>query len=229
MNLQKRDCGMELKLVPYGAGWTDVYFNINGDNLYFIITSVWSDQFSKLLEVLYYLHPDQNDPKRNNDIDYWDGVCELIKGHYKVTKIVERCEECPATIVSIPHNAELHWDEEGSSSHWVFTREPTEDTDFTLQIDICIHRDEEKRFSYQVQYKDFCYAVAKTCTEVLKSHGIYGYHHSTYEDDLNLRHLLFVKSVALDCLETRILTDNGDGLGESTSFEKELELLLFDM
>lgn len=39
MNLQKRNCGMEMKLVPYGAGWTDVYFNINGDNLYFIITS----------------------------------------------------------------------------------------------------------------------------------------------------------------------------------------------
>ena len=25
MNLQKRNCGMEVKLVPYGAGWTDVY------------------------------------------------------------------------------------------------------------------------------------------------------------------------------------------------------------
>ena len=74
MNLQKRDCGMELKLVPYGAGWTDIYFNINGDNLYFIITSVWSDQFSKLLEVLYYLQPDQNDPKRKYDIDNCDGI-----------------------------------------------------------------------------------------------------------------------------------------------------------
>ena len=97
MELKKRNCGMELRLVPYGAGWTDVYFNIGNDKLYFIITSVWSDQFSKLLEVLYYLHPDQKDPKRNDDIDYWDGICELIKGHYKVTKIVERCEECPAT------------------------------------------------------------------------------------------------------------------------------------
>ena len=95
--------------------------------------------------------------------------------------------------------------------------------------DKIVYRDEKKNYTYKVRYKDFCYAVAKTCTEVLKSHGIYGYHHSTYEDDLNLQHLLFIKAVALDCLEIRTLTDNGDGFGESTSFEKELELLLFDM
>ena len=123
----------------------------------------------------------------------------------------------------------MHWDEEGSSSHWVFTREPTEDEDFELQIDICLRRGDEKNFSYKVRYKDFCYAVAKTCTEVIKSYGIYGYHHSTYEDDINLRHFLFVKAVALDCLDIRKLTDNGDGLGESSSFEKEMELLMFDM
>ena len=38
------------------------------------------------------------------------------------------------------------------------------------------NRDEEKHYSYKVRYKDFCYAVAKTCTEVIKSYGIYGYH-----------------------------------------------------
>ncbi len=230
MKLTKRDCGMEIKLVPYGAGWTDVYFNINGDNLYFIITSVWSAQFSKLLEVLYYLHPNQNDPKRNeHDVDYCDGVCEDINGESKVVKIVKRCEECPATIRPIPHKAKFHWDEEGSSSDWFFTREPTEAEDFKLQIDICIRRGEEKHYSYEVRYKDFCYAVAKTCTQVLKSHGIYGYHHSTYVDDINLSHLLFIKAVALDCMEVRALKNNGEGLGESTSFKKEIKLLLFDM
>ena len=71
MELKKRDCGMELKLVPYGGGWTDVYFNVGNDKLYFIISSVWSDQFSKLLEALYYLHPCQNDPGKNDDIDYY--------------------------------------------------------------------------------------------------------------------------------------------------------------
>lgn len=229
MNLQKRDCGMEIKLVPYGGGWTDVYFHIGDDELYFIITSIRCDQFSKLLEILYYLHPDQNDPMSNDNIDYWDGVYEIINGKCVVSKIVEHCEEYPAIIHSIPHKAEMHWDEEGSSSHWIFTREPTEESDFELQIDICIHQEKEKHYSHKVRYQDFCYAVAKTCTEVLKSHGIYGYHHATYTDDINLRHLLFIKAVALDCLEARTLTDMGKESGEGTSFEKELELLLFDM
>lgn len=228
MNLMKRECGMEMKLVPYGAGWTDVYFNIGNDKLYFIITSIWSDQFSKLLEVLYYLHPDQNDPKRNDDVDYWDGVCEFVNGKSEIVQIVERYDGL-GIVRPIPHKAELHWDEEGSFSHWTFTREPTVNADFELQIDICIKRDEEKYYSYKVSYKDFCYAVSKACTDTLKSHGIYGYHHSTYEDDFNLRHLLFIKAVAMDCLETRELTDMGDKFGESTSFEKEIELLLFDM
>ena len=228
MNLMKRDCGIEMKLVPYGAGWTDVYFNIGNDNLYFIITSIWSDQFSKLIEVLYYLHPDQNDPKGNDAVDYWDGVCEFVNGKPEIIQIAERYDGI-GIVRPIPYKAELHWDEEGSFSHWTFTREPTENTDFELQIDICIERDEEKHYSYKVRYKDFCYAVSKACTYTLKSHGIYGYHYSTYEDDFNLRHLLFIKAVALDCLEVRELTDMGDKLGESTSFEKEIELLLFDM
>lgn len=229
MKLVKRDCEIEMKLVPYGAGWTDFYLNIGDDKLYFIITSVWSDQFSKLLEVLYYLHPEQNDPHRNDDVEYWDGILKKVNGNYKVVEIVERVGTFPVTVRPIPYKTEMHWDEEGASSHWIFTREPTEDKDFELQIDISINRKETKEYSYKVKYKDFCYALAKTCTEVLKSHGIYGYHHSTYEDDINLRHLLFVKAVALDCLEIRELTDNGDGKGESTSFEKELDLLLFDM
>lgn len=193
---------MEMKLVPYGAGWTDVHFKIGDDNLYFIITSVWGDQFSRLLEVLYCLHPDQHDPQYVHVVDFWDET---------------------------PQKIELNWDEEGSSSHWSFLRLPSETEDFQVQIDICIRRDEEKHYSYQVRYQDFCYAVAKTCTEVLKSHGIYGYHHSTYVDDLNLRHLLFVKAVALDCFDARTLTWFEEGLGEGTDFEKELELLLFDM
>ena len=103
----------------------------------------------------------------------------------------------------------------------------TDTGNIKISIDIC--RGEDKHYEYNVRYKDFCYAVAKTCTEVLKSHGIYGYHHSIYEDDMHLRYLLFIKSVALENFEARELTDMGEKNGESTSFEKELELLLFDM
>ncbi len=108
MVLSKRDCSMEMRVIPYGAGWTDVYFNINGDSLYFIISSVGGDQFSALLEVLYYLHPNQCDPKKNYNIDYWHGICRDIDGESVVVKIMEHCEEDFAVVQFIPHKAELH-------------------------------------------------------------------------------------------------------------------------
>ena len=46
---------------------------------------------------------------------------------------------------------------------------------------------------------------------------------------MHLRYLLFIKSAALDNFEARELTDMGDKNGEGSSFEKEIELLMFDM
>jgi hypothetical protein len=229
MKLEKRDCGIEMKLVPYGAGWTDVYLNIGGDNLYFIITSVYGDQFSELLNSLYHLYPEQDDPEHNERVDFWNGLCERVDGKYEVVEIVEKIKDVPAVVRDIPYKAEFCWDEEGASSQWTLTRKPTLETDFEMQIDISVNRSEAKKYSYKVRYKDFCYAVAKACTQTLKSHGIYGYHYSVYYNDINLRHLLFIKSVALDNFEARSLTFNDRGNGESSCFEKELELLLFDM
>ena len=40
-----------MKLVPYGAGWTDVYLDIGKDNLYFILSSVLGDTFTDLLGI----------------------------------------------------------------------------------------------------------------------------------------------------------------------------------
>lgn len=224
--LKKRDCDISMKLVPYGAGWTDVYLNIGEDKLYFIISSVLGDTFTDLLRILYFLHPENHDPENEEDlIDCWWGLVEKDE----VVEIAERIDKCPCTIRPIPKKGEFSWDEEGAASNWIIEREPTLDTDFDIKISIDICRDEDKHYEYNVRYKDFCYAVAKTCTEVLKSHGIYGYHHSIYEDDMHLRYLLFIKSVALDNFEARVLTDKGDKNGEGSSFEKEIELLMFDM
>ena len=53
--LCKRSCDIKMKLVPYGGGWTDVYFDICGDSHYFIISSVLGYQFSDFLRILYLL------------------------------------------------------------------------------------------------------------------------------------------------------------------------------
>lgn len=225
--LTKRDCGIGMRLIPYGAGWSDVYLQIGGDDLRFILSSAWGDDFTHLLRILCFLHPDNCDPESmDHFMNCWEGVVE----NGEVVAIVENMDGLDGSeCIRIPWKAKLKWEEEGAFSQWTIEREPTLDTDFDIRITIDLCRKERKRYEYTVRYKDFCYAVAKTCTEVLKSHGIYGYHHSVYSDDMHVRYLLFIKSVALDCPQARTLTDLGEGKGYSTSLEKELELLLFDM
>ena len=68
-------------------------------------------------------------------------------------------------------------------------------------------------------------------TEVLKEYGFYGYRYSTEYDNINLNHLIFIKAYALDCLEVRDfknVIDKHTSTGK-TDFNKEMELLLFDM
>ena len=85
--LTRRDCDIKMKIVPYGAGWTDVYLNIGEDNLYFIISAMDGGTFTDLLRILYFLHPENDDPEREeNFIDCWEG---LVK-HGEVVKIAER-------------------------------------------------------------------------------------------------------------------------------------------
>lgn len=81
---------------------------------------------------------------------------------------------------------------------------------------------------YCVDEKDFCYAIAKACTDVLKQYGIYGYRYSTEYDTFDLHQLLFIKAYALECLDVRKLL-NADEWVKKTNFDKEIELLLFDM
>lgn len=227
MPLLKRPCPIHMKLVPYGAGWTDVHLTIGNDQLYFIISYALGDTFTDLLAVLYFLHPMNEDPEHaENFVDCLQGRVE----DGEVVEVAERIETFPCTVIPIPYQGSFVWDEEGACSRWTIEREPTADTDFDVRIGIDLCRDEKtEHFEYVVRYRDLCYAVAKACTEVLKFHGIYGYHHSIYHDDMHLRYLLFLKGVALDVPEVRKLTCFEDGNGVGSSFEKELELLTFDM
>ncbi len=232
MELKKRDCGIEMRLVPYGAGWIDVHLDIEGKHLYFIISSVLGHRFSDLLRALYHLYPNQRDPEDADDLlEYQFGICEWDGDEYKVQEIINDVEgrELPFVSRDIPWKATFTWDEEGSQSIWLLEREPTEETDFILHIHIDLCRDEMEHFEFTVRYQDFCYAVAKACTVALKSHGFYGYHHSVYTEDMNIRYLLFLKSIALGNDEARQLVFGERGHGECSDFSKELELLLFDM
>ncbi len=231
--LCKRSCDIKMKLVPYGGGWTDVYFDICGDSHCFIISSVLGYQFSDFLRILYHLHPNHGDSEKADDIiEYKCGLCAKDKNGYHVVRVLNQLQDAepPFVYQDIPWKAQFTWNEEGAQSNWTLERIPNQAEEFTLKIHIVHERSEVKIYDYEVPYKDLCYAVAKACTDMLKEYGFYGYHHSTYTQDLNIRHLLFLKSVALDNYDARKLTYYEEkGHGETTSLKKELELLLFDM
>ncbi|MBQ7005252.1 MAG: hypothetical protein IJN68_02350 [Clostridia bacterium] len=83
---------------------------------------------------------------------------------------------------------------------------------------------------FTVDDKEFCYAVAKACTEALKEFGFYGYRYSTESEPIKIHQLLFLKAYALGNMEARelIMVDEDFDCRKS-DFNKELELLLFDM
>jgi len=94
------------------------------------------------------------------------------------------------------------------------------------------------RKEFTVDGRDLCYAVAKACTEALKKYGFKGYLKSSGEqyvgDKIDLEMFLFIKAYALDALEARTTImaweqPNGWKHAYASSFEKEMELLLFDM
>ena len=86
--------------------------------------------------------------------------------------------------------------------------------------------------------RDLCYAIARGYTEAIKKYGFQGYLRSTGQqylgDSFEIEELLFVKAYALDVMESRELSTAWEKPkswrgAEKSSFEKEIELLLFDM
>ncbi len=94
------------------------------------------------------------------------------------------------------------------------------------------------KFKYTVDGRDLCYAIARGYTEALKKYGFQGYLRSTgmqyLGDIVAMEEFLFVKAYALDAIESRELKTVWERpkswmSADSSSFEKEIELLLFDM
>lgn len=233
MNLKKRDCNIKMKIVPYGGGWTDVYLDFGQEELYFVISYCVGNSFTDFMKILYHFYDNQRDPEREEDMLYsqfdakW--LLETGREHTCTPKDLEdlKIAEC---YDEVPWIADFSWDEEGSCSDWHIKRILPDKEGITLSIDIVICRSEVKKYHYEVSYKELCYAVAKAYTEMLKTYGFMGYHVSVYNEDAHIRYFLFLKAYALDCLEILALKSSGEkGDGEHSDFEKELELLLFDM
>lgn len=229
--MKKIKPNITLEIIPYGCGWEDIYLNIEGVSLYFSVSTVQGSSIQQLLRLLYYLYPRQEDPCHADDLQYYYGIRAPLGDSLHVAQITEQlCEEpLPYGFEEIPFKGSFEWDEEGAKSLWTVIRPPTNEPDFSVSLQITLLRETTVHYSFQLPYKDLCYAVAKACTALLKTYGLYGYHHMVYDWDMNLRYLLFLKGIALDQPQVRVLHPVKGKPNTATSLEQELNLLLTEM
>ena len=205
MKWQKRDCPIQMEIDPYGSGWEDITLDICGDHHWWSVSGSLGDGFWALVESLYALYPhqihDELEERRLTEFGY----------------------------ISLPKAAEFFWDHEGWGVRWKLTKESGQERDFNLTVDLEETDDDHKTFHYTVKYSDFCYAVGKAITEAVKKHGFGGFHTSVWESDVNVRHLCFLKACGMgkpDALKPSMAAKTGEAV---SSFEDEIELLMFDM
>lgn len=208
MKLQKRDCGVKIKLCPSGTQYLGVHFDFYGEKISWLASSAVScGQFGDFVSALYTLYFEEN-----------DGHNEWNQREYHSKDKNHKIFAASTTV---------DWDNEGEIMTIVMTKYYQGKK--ANKIHIKITTDYGKTFKdFCVDEKDFCYATARACTEVLKEYGIYGYRYSTEYDTFKYHQLLFIKAYALDCLEVRELL-KVDEFTKRTDFNKEMELLLFDM
>lgn len=147
----------------------------------------------------------------------FDGHCEWHKREYNDN---ENNEIQSVSVI-------VEWDGEGPYLTLEMTKELDGDTIILKKSSDYGETYEEE---YRVNDKEFCYAVAKACTEVIKQFGFYGYRFSTEGEPIMIHQLLFLKAYALNNLEARELTAVDEWFDcYKSNFKKEIELLLFDM
>lgn len=210
MKLQKRDCPIKAVIEPLGAELLAVTFDFGERKLEYTPSTATGDhQFGEFVCALYSL--------------YYEEWSERSDWHNE-WRSRDSCATSDGTIQT--RTVKVNWDGEGTYMMLEMTREKDGNT-----ILLRSSMDYGKTYQeYVVDDRDLCYAVAKACTEAIKQFGFYGYRYSTESEPIKLHQLLFLKAYALGNFEARDLTVIDEGLDCCKSdFEKELELLLFDM
>lgn len=211
MKLKKRDCKIKVNIEPLGAELLYVCFDFGYDKIEFTpsTAAMSNEQFGEFVCALYTLYVEKNSTTGDSH-DEWHRRRSQSDSNHKIL--------ATTTIVD--------WDGEGSCMLLEMTRKWNAET-----ILLRISKDYGKTFKeISVDDKEFCYAVAKACTEALKEFGFYGYRYSTESEPIKIHQLLFLKAYALENMEARelIMVDEDFDCRKS-DFNKELELLLFDM
>ena len=229
LQLNKRDCGTSIELIPCGACFLKVVWKIGDDNHVFWASSVMNYQFYSFIRAIYELYGEGNSDAHNHSIG-------SRKEWRRFSYNLETKKSSVETYCVL--------DGEGILYKFFFRREEVDDiapdTNEADPVSIRIVLPDNTEYRYVIDGKDLCYAVAKAYTEVLKKFGFYGYYTATAGDSscsgdvIPIYMFLFIKAYGLMNMEARELRDVPgcrweDDRTVAGSFERELELLLFDM
>ena len=203
--LKKRDCDISIRLTPCNSQYLHVEMDIQGEHLEYFPASTMGEQLGAVVSAIYTLFQEKND-----NHEEWKPIEYILNENDGIYTAVTKVD----------------WDNEGNVIELIFSRKCDVNIDYENDlIDIEIKNYDKTLRTYTVKSKDLCYALAKACTEVLKEYGFYGYSYSTRKDYFKIHQLLYIKSFALLSFEARSIDEN-DG---KASFEREIELLTFDM
>ncbi len=229
LNLKKRDCPISIKLLPYGCDDLFITWEIDGDVHRFLSESIISGGFAEFMHAVYNLYHEENDrhefPRYSNKkVRTASERPDLRKGEFQINTYVWWDQR---EYSSVSFSRKDDWYFEG---FYVTTPDP-------VQITIR-RRGARQAIRYTVDGKDLAYAIAKAATDAVKRFGFYGYFFSTGSnsecgDLFRMHELLFFKAYALNAMEVRkpttVWEDEDWHHAEGTDFDRELELLLFDM
>ena len=179
MDLQKRNCCIDMKVGTGMQGQQSLYLTI-GDDRYEIHGGpvlVIGDNFGNWLDLVYELYIESCDD------------CQ----HERRVKCIQGIKDGRSAIIGL--TGEIDWEDRKDSIVWKFERELyTED----IMVQIEANCNFGKRIKkYTVPYFDLCYATAKAATAILKKTGIIGYHFLGETDKINIHHLLYVKYLGI--------------------------------
>ena len=233
LNFVKRICNINIELAPdnEGLGNSRIDFHINDDDYVINASSAVSRQFFLFTHSLFCLYEEKFEDH-----------------HFLIDKEPELKYERDSSGDWKSISANFVILAEGPSTEITINRLLPEHSLYPSSPDPMLLTINSTRYgtgTYEIDGRDLCYAVAKACTDAMKKYGILGWGVTTSclssgdKDYFDIYELLFIKAYALNALEVRELKEektyyksrqsNYYRTYKTSSFAKELELLLYDM
>lgn len=226
----------KLKIVDVNAGWMLIEYEILNQVYRFDMSCYSTETFDCLLEAAYYFNGNNDDP---NEVDGSPNANCYSYYRYTDTNGKE------IYLDDLPENEEnelrkkytfayegalrmiFEWDEEPGSCKWIIERLNRYDVaESDLRISIS---NEEMSTTFDIGYRDYCYAVVKAYNDYLLKGGFIGFHYGSYFYEISVHKFLYLKAMILDRMDLIERINVGDKCCKPSDIHKEIELLLMEL